>query len=313
VQNITRVLSSSGKFHGTNTSGLIAYQNPNIKLVLVQMELGGPDSPRVRARCPTQRGVNTWVEAHKDGAVRKEFIEGPSETFEAALDDVVNRYKVTLVNMSFGRQPRPLLEKTLAEAGCGQFDYRQYYESTNELERARDTFQRSKRPAKDRPQPLAIQAAGNDGLRVDSTADSFECSNPEGNLLVAGSHDLNGQKSRFTNFGKCIDYYVLGSRVIVAAPGNFLNVVNGTSFSSPLLARFISREFSASESAESILQKLKTKADAAGNLTKGAVPVELSYEDDKSSISAYALTEAIEAPEPRYLPLNFRWGMGGFR
>jgi hypothetical protein len=101
--------------------------------------------------------------------------------------------------------------------------------------------------------------------------------------------------------------------VIVAAPDNFLNVVNGTSFSSPLLARFISKEFPPSESPDSIIKKLKTKADASGNLTKGAVPIELSYEDDKSSISAYALTDIVETPERRYLPLHFRWGMGGFR
>jgi Subtilase family len=311
VQTVSRVLSTSGKFHGTNTSGLIAYQNPNVKLVLVQMELGDPNSPRVRALCPTQRGINNWVEAHKDSAVRKEFIEGPSENFETALDDVVKKHQVTLVNMSFGREPRPLRERSLAEAGCGQLDYRQFYQVTNELDRARDVFQKSQAPSKN--QPLAIQAAGNDGIRVDSIADSFECSDPEGNLVVAGSLDLNGQRSRFTNFGRCVDYYLLGSRVIVAAPDNFLNVVNGTSFSSPLLARFISKEFSASESPDSIIKKLKTKADASGNLTKGAVPIELSYEDNKSSIGTYALTDLVEAPDRRYLPLHFRWGMGGFR
>jgi hypothetical protein len=311
VQNITRILSSSGKFHGTNTSGLIAYQNPDVKLVLVQMELGGPNSPRVRALCPTQRGVNNWVEAHKDSAVRKGFIEGPSDTFESALDDVAKKHQVTLVNMSFGREPRSLHEKTLADAGCGQIDYRQYYEITNELDRARAAFQKSRDTEKNRRQPLAIQAAGNDGVRIDSTSDSFECSDPQGNLLVAGSLDVTGQRSRFSNFGRCVDYYILGSRVVVAAPDNFLHVVNGTSFSSPLLARYITREFPASEPAASIVSKLKAKADGSGNLTKGAVPAELSYEDDQASIGAYALTDDREKPEPLYLPLHFRWGMGG--
>ena len=313
VQTITRVLSGSGEFHGTNTSGLIGYQNADVKLVLVEMELGGPDSPKQLGPCPTQRSVNTWVEAHRDPEVRKAYIESPSDAMEASLDDIVKKYNVTLVNMSFGRTPRPLLEKSLADAGCGRLDYKAFYETTIGLERARDIYARAKGPAKDLPRPLAIQAAGNDGVQVDSISDSYECSDPTSNLIVAGSVDLNGQRSKFSNFGRCVDYYTLGARVIVAAPDNFLSVANGTSFSAPLLVRYISKEFPATDSTATIMKKLKSRADTSGNLPGGAAPIELSYEDESKNISAYTLTpEAPEEPIRKYLPLHFRWGLGGF-
>lgn len=308
VQSVVQVLKGreAGEFHGTNTAGLIGYQNPNVKLVLVSIDF----SPRA-IRCPTQRGLSTWVEAHRDPEVRRAYVEGPADSMEASLDDVVKKHGVTLVNMSFTRVPRSLREKDFADSGCSRLDFTAYYQLSVELERARSAYQKASGPLRDAPRPLAIQSAGNDSLEIDSIADSEACSDPGSNLLIAGSLDLNGQRSKFSNFGKCVDFYVLGAKVVVAAPDNFLNVVDGTSFSAPLLVRYISKEFAPGESAVSIAQKLKDKADATGRLQNGVAPPELAYEDDNASIGAYALTESTEAPPRKYLPHTFRWG--GFR
>jgi hypothetical protein len=85
-------------------------------------------------------------------------------------------------------------------------------------------------------------------------------------------------------------------------------VVDGTSFSAPLLVRFVTKEFPGASTPKKIIGDLKSKADADQRIRGKFVPAELAYDVDSQKIGAYALTDDGAPPPPsRYLPDGFRW------
>jgi len=57
---------------------------------------------------------------------------------------------------------------------------------------------------------------------------------------LIGSYGYRGAHSSFTNFGQCVDAYAPGENVIGHLPGDWLFPLAGTSFSAPLVVRWLS-------------------------------------------------------------------------
>lgn len=295
---VTGILMQSSlgmSWHGTSTAGLIAYKNPNVKLVLVQLEsLVSADQANASAAdepCPLER-LQLLAQAHQDPEVARAFIEQADG--EGSLVDLAKKTGVQIVNMSFGTGSRASLEKKLSSTCQGPVDLRNYFEIMGDLERKRASHAR---PSQDPylKKILTIQAAGNDGDQVDSFADGWECHDLEDVRILVGSLDAKSEKAAFSNYGKCVDFYTLGQDMIVPTFGGFYLTESGTSFSAPLVVRYLSMNISSTTSPANMIALLKENANADGNLSPTIYPAEISFPQE--SVGTVQPMEN-QAPQP---------------
>jgi hypothetical protein len=243
--------------------------------------------------------------------VAKAYVEQPLDDTSAKLYEIVKKHNVSLVNLSLGSRPRAALETELEKEGCGKLDFGKYFALKASLDAQETAFDDARGDTKD-ANPLAVQSAGNDGVELDSADDGASCTDHAHNELVIGAVNAAGTRSSFSNYGKCVDFYVLGESVVVPAPRGFLNVVDGTSFSAPLTVRFITLNFDKAAPPADLIAGLMGKVDASGKLTNAA-PHELAF-DDATPITGYALAGdgyggAPRRPAPlKPLPRLGRWG-----
>lgn len=80
---------------------------------------------------------------------------------------------------------------------------------------------------------LVIAASGNDGLDNDAYLQSPASLE---NVLSVGSCSVQDRVSGFSNFGMNVDVYAPGENILSTYPNNQYRSLNGTSFSSPLVA-----------------------------------------------------------------------------
>jgi len=86
-----------------------------------------------------------------------------------------------------------------------------------------------------------VVAGGNDGVQIDSGADSLSCDLGDPAALLVGAYDSGTmQRTSFSDYGKCIDLYAPGQGVVVEYAGGWLVWADGTSFAAPLTVRFAS-------------------------------------------------------------------------
>ena len=80
---------------------------------------------------------------------------------------------------------------------------------------------------------VVIAASGNDGLNIEDGGQY-----PAGykNVVTVGSSDANDKVSTFSNYGKTLAVYAPGERIYTTIPGNQYDYIDGTSFSSPIVA-----------------------------------------------------------------------------
>lgn len=276
--------------HGTATAGTIAYDNPDVRLVLVQIELGDSASIKQELQCLSQAFFDLWVQAFSDPEVMDAYVRSEEDPVQAQLDEIAEDKNVSLINLSLGRLAREALEEFYVEKGCPPLDLRAYYRVQHEKDERRRAYQRKNGGSRHRA--LTVQSAGNDGKRVDSSEDSNECSDPDQDLLIVGSYDAQFRRSEFTNHGKCVDVYSFGDEMVVAAPSGFVNVKSGTSFSAPAVTRHLSMDFPADMSVAELRRALLEEADRRGNLPQRSWPKELAFRNERSSIDRFALRSA---------------------
>lgn len=289
IKDILTGNAENVNYHGTSVASLIAYDNPQVKLVLVQITLGSSGSDSDASECPTQKSIDQFVRLLKDDEVRNAYIESPVDSVEKKLIELLKKHDVRLVNQSFGSHSRESIEKTLMEDGCGTIQFSDYFETLGDLDHAQSIYRLKKFP-ESKINALKIVSAGNDGTRMDAHADHEKCASKDEIQVIVGALDLSGKIAEFSNHGKCVDYYMLGEQVVAAAPADFLNVIDGTSFSTPLLVRYLTKNFDRNADTDQMKKFLKSKADGNRHLEKNTFPRELAFQST-DLIEVFALTD----------------------
>ncbi len=281
------------QYHGTATAGLIAYLNPKVRFVLVQTPLLNPEDADKQIgaqKCPKQDAIDFGVKLHLEPDVEQAYLAHPPSVEETQLQEILVTNKINVINISAGRLLRQQLEEGLKkqDANC-VVNFSENYRVLGELDKKRNKKMRDDGFFKN-ADPLIVQAAGNEGMKIETRADTWECSTPENNQLIIGSLDANGGVSEFSNRGKCVDIFTLGDGVIVAAPDHWLNIASGTSFSTPLIARYLSLNHGPKATAPEMTDFISQKRNVERHLASSEQPQELAYAERERSVTKYALT-----------------------
>lgn len=81
---------------------------------------------------------------------------------------------------------------------------------------------------------IFITSAGNENINLDSTP-IFPGSFPFSLLVNVGALSIDFSKQEDSNYGRDVDFSVLGNKVIVAVPHGFLDTASGTSVATPFV------------------------------------------------------------------------------
>lgn len=301
LSKISRILAgydSEGNeafsYHGTATAGLIAYLSPHIRLVTVQMNFGPPEDEEAateeeaEASCPNVAEMATEVEVLRHPDFQAAYLANGSNTFDAQLETVIARHGVSLVNFSAGRYPYAVIIQALKEMAC-PLDLAEMLRLMRERDAIIGQLNQKRLDATPPPDYLFVQAAGNDGARIDSPDDAPDCFPIPRQKVLVGAFTHSQLVSNFSNSGECVRYFTMGDEVTVAIPDGFLGTASGTSFAAPLLVRHIALAFPAAATPADIIAGLDRERDARKFLPTDTFPEELVATNEKSRISSYAL------------------------
>jgi hypothetical protein len=257
-------------YHGTATSGTVVHDNPGARLVLVERQLVS-DSPDNTFPCLVQSEIDQLVKLLSDPQVNAAYVNQPAQ-IETELASAQATYDVGLVNESFGASSRAALERAQVASGCPTaIDLSAYFSILNQIALAHAATIGG-------PAFLTVQAAGNDGEEVDSGADSLACDLGARLSLLVGSYDPGDQaRSTFSNFGSCVDVYAPGQSVVAPYAGDWLFFVSGTSFSAPMVARYVSLTTPTPYDPTEARAALLARRQADGDLPIGLFPTDFFY------------------------------------
>lgn len=290
--NVVEVVTGeSGAFnyHGTATAGLVAYENDNVELVLVGSSTIASPMVLNMLACPTAGEIQARVDSLTDPDHIETLVNTPPGTLERDFQDVVVRHGVSMVSASFGSLAREGLENVLAARGCPDLDLSAYYDARAAIVARREEAQA---PTSALAGPLLVRSAGNSGVQINSLKDKLDCAGSPSELVI-GSVDATGARSSFSNHGDCVDAYMLGEDVVVAAPAGFLSITSGTSFSTPLMARYLTLAFAPGTSSSEMRAGLLASLEPDETLGGEPAPAELAARNpDQIGAAQYALTEA---------------------
>jgi subtilisin family serine protease len=179
---------------------------------------------------------------------------------------------VGLVNESFGTSARSVLEQMQAtKCPTKPIDLSGYFAVITALDIAHAATLTG-------PAVLTIRAAGNDGANINSGADALDCNPTDPAGLTVGSYDpLNGVQNQFSNFGTCVNLFAPGQGIVTMYAGGWLLPVDGTSFASPLTARFASLNAPSPFSVATARQAVLAAVDATGELPASQFPQDFFY------------------------------------
>ena len=235
VQYVHKNLKMS---HGTATAAVIAYKNPNVQLYLIQ-------KAEYDDRDPIEAFKIICAESILMTKVQ-EVIDETQSQWEQLTKEIIQREltfqkfalanRIDLINESYGGMGpdayvRNIFRNKLKCPILGELIIQK-----NRLQYARIKNMEMYAPT---VPYLVLQSAGNESSEINSEVDTPECIFKNGNHFLVGSFDAYDRVSAFSNYGDCVDFYSLGSKVISAAPGDILVPLDGTSFSSPLAVRFL--------------------------------------------------------------------------
>ena len=195
-----------GYAHGTHVAGIVARDNPAVRLMIVRLTFDHrliPDPPTIE-------------EARRS-----------AEAAQASVD-YMKAHGVRVANMSWGGGQRGI-EAALEVNGIG--------ETAEERQKlAREIFSISrdglKAAIESAPEILFVPAAGNadeDAEFAEDMPASFELPN----VLTAAAVDRAGDETGFTSFGPSVDVHANGFEVESYIPGGETMPLSGTSMSAP--------------------------------------------------------------------------------
>jgi hypothetical protein len=282
-EEILSTLGTYGAFHGTMVSSLIAYQNPDVRFVFLQVVLSTHEEvDNVKfTTCPKQE-LELLVKLYQDAEVRAAYAEAPLGPEDSKVEELIEKYDISVINKSLGTLPVAMFEEKYREAGC-DISLSQYFELEGKLKLA--NHERGKHAGRAIDNVAIVQAAGNDGYTVNGPQDYSVCTG-ESNKIIIGAVNAQGQMADFSNRGSCVHSYAPGDGVLTKTHDDWFFPANGTSFSSPLFARYIVQHYQG-KSVDETMKTLK----AAGNLGIDSFPSELFLQSG-DTIKAFALRNA---------------------
>jgi hypothetical protein len=268
-------------YHGTSTASTAAHENPNVRLVLVERQLESEAAAQSGFTCFVQSDIDEAVQLFSDPQVYAAWINQPAQ-LDGDIAAAQTRYDVGLVNESFGSSSRQGLEMLQATNNCPTpVDLSAYFTLLDKAGLAHAATIGG-------PPVLTVQAAGNEGVEIDSGADSLSCDLGDPRSLLAGSTDPLQVRSTFSDFGACVDVYAPGESIVARYAGDWLIPVDGTSFSSPIVVRQISLAAPAPMPFDPAQARTALLAQRAsdGSLPIGLFPVDFFYLPDQSPVAA---------------------------
>ena len=280
---ITKVLNNEFQtfaYHGTATSGTVVHDNPTARLVLVERQLASDAEIQSSFTCFVQSDIDQAVQLLSDPEVNAALVNQPAEV-EGDLATAQGKYDVGLVNESFGSSSRAALEAMQTAANCpSSVDLSAYFSILDQIQIAHAATLTG-------PAVLTVQAAGNDGSEIDSGADSLACDIGDPLSLLVGSYDPGNQvRNMFSDFGACVDVYAPGQSVVAPYAGDWLLWLAGTSFSSPMAARLVSLDTTASWTPALGRTNLLAERVSDGSLPISLFPDDFFYTPDEATTAA---------------------------
>lgn len=225
-------LNSFG-YHGTATSTTVAHENADVRLVLVERELGSESSLETNFPCFAQADINQVVDLLNDPQIYAASVNQPAE-IDGELASAQSMYDVGIVNESFGVASRQTLEMLQQENCPTTVDLSAYFALLDKMTNDHNASLSG-------PAVLTVTAAGNDGVKIDTGSDSLSCDLGDPKSLLVGAYNPTSlARNTFSNYGSCVDVYAPGQAIVVEYAGGWLIWAAGTSFAAPLTARYAS-------------------------------------------------------------------------
>ena len=267
------------RHHGTNVTALIAYRNPNVRLILVEKKLGrSPTDGADPSACKSIEQVPIITSIMQDPEVKQAVLQYGKNSGDALIHQLAIQQHVSFINKSYGRD-RTTIATFLAAAGCGGSEKTETVIAyLSEKESLRQTVNQNLGIGYDNAPYLTLQSAGNSGIPINTKRDRPDSCSGSTQHINVGSYDIGGRISYFSNYGPCVDLYSLGSSVITSSPDDFLTITNGTSFSAPLAIRYMTYEFSEKMPLPELNSKLRSRLDAKLFLPQSKVFQYAAYE-----------------------------------
>lgn len=246
--------------HGTATSGTIVSDTDDIGLVLIEDKMIAEDYATLKSglssdsdkqanaddsspppKCVDQAFLDDRAALYNNSSFLERYVKRPIPDFEKKLAEIYVKHKVRIANYSFGIASRGAIKRA-TEKNCAVLDYKAYYLALGAAERARDIYIEDSLYPDGKPY-LEVRSAGNDGDQIDNLSDKRDCRDAKKLTIAVGSSTYKNKdkptRSVFSNFGDCVDGFAYGAQIITPANDMFYDVVDGTSFSSPMVARFL--------------------------------------------------------------------------
>jgi hypothetical protein len=256
-------------YHGTSTSGTVAHDNPNARFVLVEQMLGSMETLQQQFTCFVQADVDQATALLTDPDVQAALANQPRSSLDTGIGQAIADFNVGLVNESFGTPSRVVFEQLQATAGCATVDLRAYFAALAQEDHLR---------AQGQPAVLTVQAAGNDGVEIDTASDSIDCDIGDPLHLSVGAIDpTTWARTTFSNFGACVDVYAPGQYVIAPYAGDWLLPVAGTSFAAPITVRVITQTPAVTFDPAAARTALLAERDSSGLLSIALFPLDSFY------------------------------------
>jgi hypothetical protein len=270
--------TASSSYHGTATAGAVAYQN-DVDIVFVQIPLGTAEDLLDRITCLRQDEIDLETRLFSREDVAEAYARAPLSGREKAIVDLRRQHGVRVENRSFGPLSTPIYELLLFEKGCSTVKLEEHERLAGQLDARRDAALWAM-GAFAGTETLVFQAGGNDSIQADDAGQSPECTPGRVDRALVGAYDIyRGQavEAFFSNYGACIDTYALGEAVVLPSGAGFYGAFTGTSFSSPLAARYASTLAADVPSMAALRDQVYAARDENRFLPVSTMPTELSF------------------------------------
>lgn len=244
IKEYEKKIAKIQNVEGTAVAGIVAYRNPKVKLVFVELENSEVEEhvdidAYLKEECSKGSDLEhfflKWRQALKYLHISKMF-KIRNFNREREIYGIARKHNVTLVSKEYRHLGTMRAIEDYYNSFCpyyGEFLVTRY---RLEFEQRRNMGLLNPEVAH-----LTIQSVGDGSSELNISRDDPECTlNLAENRLYVGSFDYTNRVSSFSNFGTCTDLYMPGSKIISVLPGGVLYPLNGTRFAAPLAVRYLS-------------------------------------------------------------------------